>query len=55
MQEHRWVFSPIESKSYEMRSVLHSSLEKSSVTSRIKSKAILEILGTGAVGTIKVY
>lgn len=47
----------MENKHYEMKSVLHSSLstlDGSSGTSHIKSKSILEILGTGALGCIKV-
>ena len=53
-----WYFSPIEAKHYEMKSVLHSSLDtvdRASVTSRIKSKSVVEVLGTGAVGSIKVF
>lgn len=57
MQVHKWCFSPHEPIEYELKSVLHYSLNtvnKLQLQCHVKSKALLEICGTGATGSIKV-
>ena len=49
-----WHFSPMEPVYYELKSALHSCLCVPS-KSHVKTKSVLEILGTGATGIIKVH